>query len=217
MYSNKSTVLAGKWDGDWQVAESEEDVSSEVSTIEAETPEEIVVEVHAPETESICQGSYFSPTKGIKDIIYEDDITTEPPVCAKETTATDSDEELDEAISTVGGQEEITASDRAMEQQDEVITITEAREMMAARDGAMMGDEWLAKHVSQVEYEYDEEDCSQFDDDDVPRDDGFQNSTSVQDDYHAEFTAFYANYEEGADYFREEDGDDAGVYEEDGD
>jgi hypothetical protein len=66
----------------------------------------------------------------------------------------------------------------------------------------------------------------EYEDHTVSRDDCTLGNSTEQDAYRAEFTAFYANYEEGADnmYYREEEDacdlyeEDAGdVYEEDGD
>jgi hypothetical protein len=106
----------------------------------------------------------------------------------------------------------------------------EAREALAAQGDARSVDERLAQLLTQVEYDDDEDaDCSQFDADDEPRDDCFQSNASVQNPYNTEFSAFYANYEEGADYlyyrdedddadiFEENEDDDADVFEEDGD
>jgi hypothetical protein len=218
-YTNKSTILACQEDGDWQVAQSEEDASSEISTIEVAVYEEIIAEVHAPAPEHICQGTTDSPTKGIEGLIYGDDITPVPPVDRQvEITAPNGDVDRDEAICPEVRQA-MTAHPPPFS------SITEAREVL----GAKAGDEWLAHSLHQVEYDFDEDAyCSQLDDhdDDVPRrddddnnihrEDCSQSNASVQDPYLAEFSQYYANYEEGADYlyYRDED-DDANVFEDD--
>ena len=115
--SNKSIILTNQWDGDWQVAESEENALSEISsTIDTEVPQEIVVEVHAPDIETIYQGSTFSPLKGMEGLIYGDDITTAPPGDAEEIIAVESEVELDEASCPI-----LEAANRGVGQQDEDI------------------------------------------------------------------------------------------------
>jgi hypothetical protein len=213
-FTNRSTFLACQEDGDWLVEQSEEDTSSEISTIEVEVFEEIIAEVHATNTEHICQGTTNYPTTGIEGLIYGDDITYVPPVDRQVEITVD----LDEAICPEVRQA-MTANPPPFS------SITEAREVL----GAQAGDEWLAQSVHQVEYDFDEDDyCSQLDDydDDVPRENDddnnvpreafSQSNASVQDPYLAEFSQYYANYEEGADYlyYRDEDGD-ANVFEED--
>ena len=211
-YTNKSRILTCPEDVDWQVGRSEDETSSEISSLDLETSREIIAEVHALDNEPICQGTTNSPTTGIEGIIYGDDVTSVSP--------SDRDVEDDDIFPEV--REAMTAHPPPF------FSIIEAREAMAAQGDAR--DERVAQLLNQVEYGDDvDDDCSQFDDDEEPRDDCFQSNASVQNPYLTEFSAFYANYEEGADYlyyrdedddaetFEENEDDDADVFEEDGD
>ena len=234
-YANKSRILTCNEDGDWQVgrSESEDDTSSESSSLDLGGSREITAEVHTLDNKPICQGTTNSPTTGIEGIIYGDDITSVSPSDAvRPPLITSSDRDVENDEDDVENDEEIFPEVReAMTAHPPpFFSILEDREALAAQGDARSVDERLAQLLTQVEYDDDEDaDCSQFDADDEPRDDCFQSNASVQNPYNTEFSAFYANYEEGADYlyyrdedddadiFEENEDDDADVFEEDGD